>query len=103
VHNKATGWRAWETTDAENCKLFWLSREKQLVIPIRVSDNVATFPLAPGYEKFTAFYAEAQIKDSDNLDPVIAQPAVATGNDNEGEDEPYKDDWQSLAPARTNQ
>jgi hypothetical protein len=101
-HKKATGWRAWETTDAETCSLFWLGGDKQLVIPIGVSDNVATFPLAPGYNKFTAFCAEAQIEDSDNLDPIIAQPAVATSGDDEGEDEPYEDDddWQSLVPER---
>jgi hypothetical protein len=67
-----------------------------------VSDNVETFPLAPGYDKFTAFCAEAQIEDSDDLDPIIAQPAVATSSDDEGEDEPYEDDddWQSLVPER---
>jgi hypothetical protein len=72
------------------------------VIPIGVGDNVATFPLAPGYEKFTAFCAEAQIEDDDDLDPIIAQPAVTTGGDNEGDDGPYKDDddWQSLVPKR---
>jgi hypothetical protein len=96
AHKKATGWRAWETTDAENCSLFWLGGEKGLAIPISVSDNVATFPLAPGYEKFTAFCAEAQIEDSDDLDPIIAQPAVATGSDEDEDD----DDWQSLVPER---
>jgi hypothetical protein len=102
AHKKATGWRAWETTDAGNCSLFWLGGEKRLVIPISVSDNVATFPLAPGYEKFTAFCAEAQIDDSDDLNPIIAQPAVATGSDDEGNNESYEDDddWQSLVPER---
>jgi hypothetical protein len=102
AHKKATGWRVWETTDADTCTLFWLGGDKRLVIPISVSDNVATFPLAPGYEKFTAFCAEAQIEDSDDRDPIIAQPAVATGSDDEGDDEPYEDDddWQSLVPER---
>jgi hypothetical protein len=49
---KATGWRAWETTDAETCSMLWLGGEKRLVIPIGVSANVATILLAPGYDKF---------------------------------------------------
>jgi hypothetical protein len=102
AHKKTTGWRAWETTDADTCTLFWLGGDKRLVIPISVSDNVATFPLAPGYERFTAFCAEAQIEDSHDRDPIIAQPAVATEGDDDGNDESYEDDddWQSLVPER---
>jgi hypothetical protein len=76
-----------ETTDAESCSLFWLGSAKRLIVPISMSDNVATFPLAPGYEKFTAFCAKAQIEDDDDHNPIIAQSAVATSSDNEGDNE----------------
>jgi hypothetical protein len=56
-----------------------------LTIPLGQQDNVATFHFTPGYQKFSAFYAEAEINLAVEQDfPAIYQPADAA-SDNEGD------------------
>ena len=49
-----------ETTSKE-VTLFWNKRHDQLAIPLGISNNVATFHMASGFEKYKAFYATADI------------------------------------------
>jgi hypothetical protein len=52
-------------TDGQACHLWWKGRKYHLTVPLSKGDNVATFRLAPGYEKFHAFCAELQADDND--------------------------------------
>lgn len=61
--------------------LFWNQRSARLMIPLNKEDNVATFQMAPGYNKFTAFCSEAEIEDQEEMDPIIANPATISDNE----------------------
>ena len=51
-----------ETTDAEKTVLRWGEKgEYKLTIPLDSLKNVATFNLAPGYDKYNLYCQEAQI------------------------------------------
>lgn len=78
--------KAGEMTNAFTCTLFW--KKSKLTIPLGNLDNVATFALAPGYSKFHAFCAQADItNDEDQL--IICDEANIISND---EDEPNEHD-----------
>ena len=63
-----------ETTSKE-VTLFWNKRHDQLTIPLGRSNNVATFHMAPGFEKYKAFCATADINTMAYWeDPLIAEP-----------------------------
>ena len=80
--------KASETTDATSCTLSWGNQRYNLTVPMD-HNNVATFHLAPGYTKFHAFCAEAEITEdyaitceaanviSDDEDETDWQPATA--------------------------
>ena len=44
--------------NAEEATLYWDQRKHQLTVPLGASDNVATFHMAPGFDKFEAFSTE---------------------------------------------
>ena len=61
-----------EATYSNSCELFWNQRKNRLTIPLGKKDNVATFRLAPGFNKFTAFCAECGADPATETDdPVI--------------------------------
>jgi hypothetical protein len=62
--------------------LIWNDRKNKLSIPLGKTDNVATFTRAPGYRKFAAFCATAELDyDNEQVDPIIATPAHAVSDD----------------------
>lgn len=72
VHNKVT--------------LFWNQRKNRLTVPLGTS-NVATFQLAPGYAKFSAFCAEADVDyDDEQSDPITVEPSQVVSDDEDEDD-----------------
>jgi Reverse transcriptase (RNA-dependent DNA polymerase) len=81
--------RAWEETGSENCTLYWKDGKHKLVVPLGERDNVATLQLSPGYEKYMAFCAQAEIQDNHDEDPIIAMDSTLVSDD---EDDDESDD-----------
>jgi hypothetical protein len=66
---------------------FWNDRKNQLTIPLGKNDNVVTFTTNPGYSRFAAFCATADLNyATKQVDPIIATPAKAVSDDEESED-----------------
>ena len=59
-----------ETTVGDECTLFWNQRKHTLTAPFVNLDNVVIFSIAPGYDKFTEFFAEYGTDDIDESDPL---------------------------------
>jgi hypothetical protein len=86
VHNKAT--------------LFWNQRRNKLTVPMG-QNNVATFQLAPGYGKFTAFCAEAGVDyEKAQSDPIVVKSSQIISDDEDGDKhdeigspDPITTDW----------
>ena len=77
-----------ETTTDSKCVLSWSGAKFKLTIPLDPSSNVATFRLAPGYERFMAFCAQAEIpiyEEEDIVEPegdiLHAEPAWVVSDD----------------------
>ena len=75
---KGTG----EETNGEVCRLYWKGNRHQLTVPLG-EDNVATFPLSPGYTAFQTFCHEAGFTYDDEAEPIICQSVIT---DDESED-----------------
>ena len=69
-----------ERTNARQCTLYWNDGKNQLHIPLGRKDNVATFPMSPGYKLFAAFCCEAGM-DTDSVEEPLAMPAGIISND----------------------
>ena len=68
--------------------LFWNKHHEQLTIPMVRSNNVATFHMAPGFEKYKAFCATADIDPMEDWeDPLIAEPSQIISDDKVSDDE----------------
>jgi len=87
--------KMWETTDATKCIIHWDNGKSCLTIPLDRLTNVATFRLAPGYDKFLAFCAAAQIplyeeesRDPTTHDILLSESAWISDDDDEGDDNP---------------
>ena len=64
-------------TTSDTVTLIWNERKSKLTIPLSKESNVATFQLAPGYENYYAFCADAGIDTIHNRrDPLICSPAI---------------------------
>lgn len=59
------------TTSYDRVVLYWDNHRHQRTIPLDPSTNVATLSLAPGFSKFSAFCAEADIDDEDLTHPMV--------------------------------
>ena len=68
-----------ESTNAKQCTLYWNDGDSKLDIPLGRKDNVATFPMSPGYKQFAAFCCEAGM-DVDSDEPM-ALPASIISDD----------------------
>jgi hypothetical protein len=80
-----------ETLDSQ-VTLFWDQRKMKLTIPPGKDDNVATFQLASGYERFSAFCAEAEMDYEDEQDnPLLADDTQVVSNDDGPGDEVKED------------
>jgi hypothetical protein len=76
-----------ETLD-NRVTLFWNQRMCKRTVHLGKSDNVATFSLADGFERFPAFCAKAEADyGNEQVDPVICQPAQTVSDDEESDDE----------------
>ena len=83
-----------ETTSKE-VTIFWNKCHDQLTIPLGRSNNVTTFHMASGFEKYKAFCAKADIDTmADWEDPLIAEPAQIVSNNEYSDD---KGDLQDVA------
>ena len=82
-----------ETTTSEKCTLFWNDRKYQLDVTLGPNDNVATFFLAPGYDKFDVFCKECKVDYNKTQEEPMAMPASVV-SDNEDDD----DDDDDVAP-----
>ena len=75
-------------TASKEVTIFWNKRQDQLMIPLGRLNNVATFHMAPGFEKYKAFCAMADIDPmADWEDPLIAEPAQIISDDKDSNDE----------------
>ena len=74
---------AGETTNGIECRLFWNNGKNKLTIPLNRSNNVATLTTTPGYERFEAFCAEADIGENEGEDrnPIICQQTISIVED----------------------
>jgi hypothetical protein len=88
-----------ETTNGNECVLYWNDGENQLHINLSRENNVASFPLAHGYEQFGAFCCEAALDDP--TDEPLAMPSTIISDDEDDHDEveaqaplPWKSPWQ---------
>ena len=82
-----------ETTTAYKSVLFWNSWKDQLSVPIAKNNNVATFHLAPGFQKFDQFCTECKIDyDEEQVNPAVDEQPVVSDSD-EDEEEPTKLPW----------
>ena len=72
------------TTKAHAITLFWNYGSNKLDAPLGYHDNVDTFKLAPGYQKFQAF--ESVIKFHTTQVPLISESTVVS-DDEDDQDE----------------
>jgi hypothetical protein len=84
-------------TDARQVTLFWNQRKNKLTILLGKSDNVATFLSAAGYQKCSAFLAEADmsIEEEQRAPAALCMPTqVISNNEDDGdtEENAYEED-----------
>jgi hypothetical protein len=84
------GLGAQETMDHRQATLQWNHGKHILHVPLGENDNVATFSLAPGFERFEAFCAEVGF-DYEDRQLIYAEPAELVSDD---------EDEQSVTSAR---
>ena len=77
--------RCGEYTNGRECVLFWGDGKHKLRIPLGKRDNVATFYMASGFDKFRAFCCEAALDDTDA--EVVALPSGLVSDDDEEPEE----------------
>jgi hypothetical protein len=79
-------------TVANKCTLFWEQKKYSIEIPLKRSENVATFNLSPGFTRYSAFYAEAGFSADEELEsPIITHPSQMVSDD-EGSTQEQEDD-----------
>ena len=61
-------------TDDRQCTLTWGNEKFRLTVPMDKLTNVATYHLAPGYKKFSAFCSMAKVNVKKDL--IITEPAT---------------------------
>jgi hypothetical protein len=67
-----------------------------------MQDNVATLQLSPGYTKYEAFCAEAEIPDDYDRNPIIAMD-MGVVSDDEDDSDGEEDPWKPLVHERENE
>ena len=78
---------AGEITTANKVTLFWNDKKDFLDVYLSPNDNVATFYLAPGFNKFKLWCQECKIDyDEETTNPVTIESSQIVSDD-EGEDE----------------
>ena len=77
---------AGEITTGDKTTLFWEDHRYKLTVPMCPKTNVATFQTAPGYKGYHLFCQQAEMDDSQDGHPIIAQPGIDDNHDMENED-----------------
>jgi hypothetical protein len=75
-----------EHTNGVECVLYWGDGEYKRHINLGKYDNVATFPLAPGYSQFAAFCCEAGMDDH-TREPMAMPSAFISDDESVAHDE----------------
>jgi hypothetical protein len=77
-----------ETTTAEKAVLFWNEGNNKLDVKMGLEDNVATFYLAPGFNKF-AMFCQVISKDYNDLqhNPLMAEDSQVVSDDEDDADD----------------
>jgi hypothetical protein len=71
-----------ETTTSTHVDMFWGQREHHLRVPVGKTNNVATFYLAPGIQRYMGFCAEADINlATEDTDPIIADSTLVSDDE----------------------
>ena len=78
---KRTAKKAFSRTSEAEAILDWNNGESRRMVELDPQTNVATFRLAPGYSKFSAFCAEAEIQENDDDNPIAASSAALIEDD----------------------
>ena len=78
---------AGEITTGDKTTLFWEDHRYKLTVPMCPKTNVATFQTAPGYKGYHLFCQQAEMDDSQDGHPIIAQPGIDNNHDMENEDD----------------
>jgi hypothetical protein len=73
-----------EYTNGRECVLFWGGGKHKMRIPLGKRDNVATFSMASGFDKFRAFCCEAELDETTRN--VIAMPTGFVSDDEDDDD-----------------
>jgi hypothetical protein len=78
----------WSETVDDKVTLFWNQRKCKQTVHLGKADNVATFSLANGFERFTAFCTKAEVDYNNEQDnPFVCLPAQTVSNDEKSDDE----------------
>ena len=82
-------------TNGKQVTLYWHGKQYKKTVPLGSEDNVATFALAPGYNKFDAFCAKADLDpDLEYMDPLIVdETQVVTDDEDEVKEIPNKEPY----------
>ena len=72
--------RMGETTNGIGTTIYWDDGKHKRTIPLSKKDNVATFSLAPRYEKYKAFATEVE---EDDERPITICPAMVSNDEHE--------------------
>ena len=70
-------------TTATHVILRWNQRQHRLTIPLGRTDNVATLHMAPVYNKYSTFCAEAAIDESDDANPLTIDPTIMSDDESD--------------------
>ena len=84
------------STNGTEAIISWDNGKGKLTVPIDTNNNVATFPMAPGYKGYQLYIQEAGL--TDDSDPVVPDVAVVSDNEDEtvSSDQEHpdgEDDW----------
>jgi hypothetical protein len=78
-------------TTSKQVELFWGGRKFKKTVPMDAS-NVATLRLAPGYTRFGAFCAEAEVdSEEEDAHPMCFDANVVSDNEDDGEEDDLHD------------
>ena len=75
------------TTNHQGTLLYWEDRKRNIWVPLSKSTNVSTFHLAPGYTKYHAFCAEADLNNEDDYNNPMCQVAEITDDEDSDNDD----------------
>jgi hypothetical protein len=91
----ANKWGTCEHTSATSCVLYWKNKQFKLTIPLDRTTNVATVPLAPGFQKYNIFCMEAGITNTEDSEELHQDPTAIVSDDESDEESKHPEGHQS--------